>query len=252
MRGRSKPKSSMSQRLSWASIALANAVGEPEVASAIAAYGFDSNRVAQGHTLFEGASEAVSRQVAATGELRAATARAEAAEEVAFEAYQALGQVARAALKRDKPALTGLGLDKPMPRKTSLFVTMALALFDNAVGTEAIAQRLARFAYTPDRFASERAKIEALIEALRAQESAKGAAQTATAQQDAALAALDDEMGALRRIAKIALKHEPQLLEKLGIVQRATRTPAQRHAGQKAAETRKAKKAEPELVGASK
>jgi hypothetical protein len=145
----------------------------------------------------------------------------------------------------------GLGLDKPMSHRTSLFITMALALFDNAAGTPAIAQRLARFAYTPGRFASERGKIEALIEALRAQESAKGAPQTATAQRDAAMAALDDEMSTLRRIAKIALKHQPQLLEKLGIVQRATRTPAQRHAGQKAAATRKAKKAEPELVGAS-
>ncbi len=45
----------------------------------------------------------------------------------------------------------------------------------------------------------------------------------------------------------------PQLLEKLGIPVRSTRTEAQRHAGAKAAATRKAKKQpkheEPELVG---
>ena len=86
-----------------------------------------------------------------------------------------------------------------------------------------------------------------------AQEAAKGAAQQATAEQTAAMDALDEEMRAFRRIAKVALKDAPQLLEKLGIPVRSTRTEAQRHAGAKAAATRKAKKQpkqeEPELVG---
>jgi len=43
-------------------------------------------------------------------------------------------------------------------------------------------------------------------------------------------------------VARLALKGEPQLLEKLGILQRNSRTEAQRNAGKKAAATREAKR----------
>ncbi len=61
----------------------------------------------------------------------------------------------------------------------------------------------------------------------RAREAAKGQARVATAERDAALAALDDEMSALR--------HQPQLLEKLGIAARSS-SPATRKANRTAEE----------------
>lgn len=216
-----RPKTSISERLNWASVALANALGDGELVPLLAAYGFDQARLLRGRGLMEAASGAVTRQVGATGDLRAATARAEAAQRAAFDAYQALAQVARAAFKRDKATLTALGLDRAMPRRTSLFITMALALFDNAAGAPATAAALAEFGYTAERLAAERNTVLAFIEAVRAQEAAKGTAQSATAQQGAAMAALDDEMGAFRRVARVALRHQPQLLEKLGIVKRS-------------------------------
>jgi len=79
---------------------------------------------------------------------------------------------------------------------------------------------------------------------------AKGAAQQATAEQRAAMAGLRHEMRDFRRIAKVALKSHPQLLEKLGIMVRVARTAAQRGAGKKAAATRKARKDKPQPVGA--
>ena len=236
-----RPKSSISQRQQWASVATTNAATDPEVSPLLAAYGFDTNRFAKERALLQTASDEVTRQVNATGEYRAATARAGAALVVGIEAYQSLAQVARAAFAGDRATLSSLGLDKRMSRTSSLFTTQALALFDNAAGNKVIADQVATYGYTAEKLTSERNKILALIEAVRVQESAKGAAQQATAQQNAAMKALDSEMSALRRVAKVALKSQPQLLEKLGIVARASRTPAQRHAGQKAAATRHAR-----------
>ena len=233
-----RPKSAISERLSWASVALANAA-EAEILARISVYGFNLDRLTEGRGFQQRASEAVTRQVAAAGELRTATARLQRELGAAKAAYQGLARASRTAFKRSPDVLVTLGLVGAMPRTQASFITMSLALFDNAIGTPAVAEALGRYGYTAERLAAERAKIVALIEARRAQGAANGAAQQATADQNAALAALEDEMSALRTMAKVALRDQPQLLEKLGIVQRSSRTAAQRAGAKKAASTRK-------------
>ena len=235
-------KNVISRQLTGAGVALANATGDPAIAEAVAAFGYNAARLAQIHALLDAADAAVSEQVAATGAYRAASAHTAAAESTAQGSYQGLSQVARAALRDTPGALATLGIEGPMPRTRPSFITRALALLDNAVAKPDIAAALAGFGYTADKLAAERAKVQALIDAVQAQEAAKGEAQHATAAQDAAMKVLNAEMSAFRRVAKVALRGQPQLLEKLGILQRATRTEAQRHAGQKAAATREARK----------
>jgi hypothetical protein len=46
------------------------------------------------------------------------------------------------------------------------------------------------------------------------------------------------------KIAKVALREHPELLEKLGILKRSSKTSAQKKAPEKARETRKKKKEE--------
>ncbi|HQO21323.1 MAG TPA: hypothetical protein PLA03_13360, partial [Acidobacteriota bacterium] len=64
----------------------------------------------------------------------------------------------------------------------------------------------------------------------------------ATFEQNRAMEALDYWMGGFVKVAKVALRDQPQLLEKLGILKRGGKTAAQRQAPQKAAATRAAKK----------
>jgi len=150
--------------------------------------------------------------------------------------------VARAAFQRDKAKLAILGLDNPMPNPLPLFITMATALFDNASHTAEIADTLKSYGYTTDKLSKERGKIVELTAANAAQESAKGAAQQATFEQNNAMEVLDYWMGGFVKVAKVALREQPQLLEKLGILKRGGKTAAQRQAPGKAAATRAAKK----------
>ena len=68
------------------------------------------------------------------------------------------------------------------------------------------------------------------------------AAQTAAQDQDAALAAMKEWVAQYLKIAKVALRGKKQLLEKIGVLARTSKTAAQKAGVKKAAETRAAKK----------
>ncbi len=77
---------------------------------------------------------------------------------------------------------------------------------------------------------AERARVDAWEQADLAQE------------QEAALVALNEWVAQYVKIAKVALRSKKQLLEKIGVTARTTKTKAQRAAPKKAAATRAAKK----------
>lgn len=232
----SNPKSSASQSLRAAQLAVLNSLTDPEIKTLVAEYGYTTTKLNKGKALYEAAVTTANTQRSSQGDQKASTAAYKQADAVAHDAYQALAKVARATLP--KPDLTTLGLDRPMPTTLAPFLQAAYTLFDNA-GSVAL---LAEFGYDAERLAAERAKIEALEQADQAQEIAKGDKQQATQDQQAALAALNEWVAQYLKIAKVALRGKQQLLEKIGVVTRTTKTAAQRAAPKKAAATRAARK----------
>ena len=160
-----------------------------------------------------------------------------AKEKEAHDASKALAQVARAVLSPEE--LTTLGLTGKEPHDTGGFRMAATTLFENAATIAALAD----YGYDADKLAAERAKVDAWEQADLAQEAAKGAAQQLAQDQEAALAALNEWLAQYLKIAKVALRSKKQLLEKIGVLARTTKTAAQRAAPKKAAATRAAKKA---------
>ena len=239
-----KPKESITERLNSANVAISNAISDPLIGKFLGEYGYQSQKLSEGKNLYEVADVAVKKQIAAYGDQKNATARVMKAEKEARIAYQNLAKVARAAFVRDKAKLAILGLDKPMPKPLPLFLTMAMALFDNASHNAEIAETLKNYGYDTDKLSKERQKIVELMVANQAQESAKGDAQNTTFEQNKALDALDYWMSAFVKIAKVALREHPELLEKMGILKRSGKTSAQRKAPEKAKETRKKRKEE--------
>ncbi len=237
-----RPERSMVERPNAAQVAVSNALADTQIQDCLAGFGYISDKLNEGKTLLDTATAAVRAQEIAAGQQRTNTEQLKTAEQDAREAYQALAQVARAVFAKDKAKLTTLQLDSPMARSTAKFLQAAYALFDNATSVADIKSALGGYGYPPAKLTSERNKIVAYDSANQAQEAAKGAAQQATQVQEAAMQALDAWMAQFVKIAKVALRAQKQLLEKLGILARTTRTAAQSAAPAKAAARRAAQK----------
>jgi hypothetical protein len=226
-----RPNYSIAERLNTAKVTIANSLAEPEIQSLVEDYGYSSGRLNEGMALYEAALAAVNAQKSAEGAQQQATQELKSAEKTARDAYQSLAKVARAIFKNDKARLTAFGLKGTAPITTAGFLAAASVLFDNA----AAAPSLPEFGYDAARMASERAKINAFDLANQKQEAAKGAAQQATREQVSALAALDAWNAQYLKIARVALRSKAQLLEKIGVAARTTKTAAQRASAKKKA-----------------
>ncbi len=230
-----RPMTTTAQQLNAAQLAIANSLADPEIKAAVTQFGFTTAKLNKGKALYDAALAAVNAQKSGKGAQKDTTTQLKAAQTDARDAYQALAKVARATLSAEDQAKLGLGKE---PRDTAGFIQAGYTLFDNAGTVTALAD----FGYDADKLAAERAKIEAYDQATQAQEMAKGAAQQATQDQDAALAAMNDWVAQYLKIAKVALRGKKQLLEKIGVAARTTKTAAQKAAPAKAAATRAAKK----------
>jgi hypothetical protein len=189
------------------------------------------------------AADAVNKQNVTAGVQRQSTQRARTAEQTARINYQALAEVARAVFAREPATRAILGLKGTTPDSTAAFKAATDQLFDNALNIAEISNALAQYGYDRERLTNERRSIAAFGQAYQAQVAAMGAAQQATRDQKAALAALKAWFSQYLRIARVALRAKPELYAKLGGVVRSSRTAAQRQAPKKAAASRAAKKA---------
>ncbi len=233
-----KPKKTISDSLTGAKLALTNSTGDPEIPILVARFGFDRTRLDEGMAIYDAADRAVDQSAAANGGQKLATDALFKARKKAMTSYQDLSTIVKLLVKGNQGALSKLGLDRPMPRSTAGFTTAGKILFDNAANDPVIMEKIGTRGYTLERLASERANIIAFAEADEVQEAAKGANRVAAAAETAAMKKLNDWMAEYKKIAKIALRDKKNLLEKLGIPVRTTKTAAQRNAGKKAAATR--------------
>ena len=234
-------KTTIAGQLNAARLAISNTLADDELRDLVAAYGYTEGKLEAGKRLYEAAVTAVNAQAAAVGTQRQATAQARAAEQQARANYQALAQVARAVFQRDAAHCTALGLVGSMPQSTPAFLAAADILFENALTVPAIKAELANYGYDAQRLGQERVAITAFDQAYQTQVAAMGAAQQATRERRAALTALNRWVAQYLKIARIALRGKPELIEKLGGVARSSKTAAQRAAPKKAAATRSAK-----------
>ncbi|MDF9799381.1 Na+/phosphate symporter [Catalinimonas alkaloidigena] len=83
---------------------------------------------------------------------------------------------------------------------------------------EQYAEQISKFDISQEEVAQTKAMLEALAAARLQQIESKGEAQHATHQRDASRKELRKWMAQFRKVARIALADEPQLLESLGIV----------------------------------
>ncbi len=230
-----KSKNSISEQLNSAQVAVTNTLADAEIQGLVTQFGYTPEKLNEGKTLYDAALSTVNAQIAAAGSQFQGTSNLRTAETAARDAYQSLAKVARAVFVKDSARLSQLGLSGSMPKSTAGFISAAYTIFDNANNVPEIKSALASFGYSDEKLASERQKITAYDSANQVQESLKGAAQQATRDQDTAIKTMNAWLAQYIKIAKVALRDKKQLLEKIGVAARTTKTAAQRNASKKKA-----------------
>jgi len=233
-----RPHESMSEQLAAGQLLIDNTLANEDILDLVTAFGYTSAKMSEGRALYETAEAAVKLQTGKMGRQQEATEAMVQAEAMARDAYQALAKVARAVFSQQPSQLGMLGLTGPTPKNIAGFLTSAYTLFDNAVDLSVLAD----YGYTAEKLQTEREKIEDLKNANEQQERAKGVAQEATAAQEIAMKNFNDWVAQYRKVAKVALRGNKQMLEELGIAARTSPTAAQRAGVAKAAATRAANK----------
>jgi hypothetical protein len=231
----------IANRLKMAKVGLSNATKDAEVQAALSLYKYDAPRIAQGLVKHAAAENAVSNSVDKRGALRAGVAHAVKSRKAVQVAFQRMAKVSRAAFAEEPATLARLGLDRRMPAREADFVQAARTLFNTTAYTAAMRAALADNGYDDAKLSGERSKIAELEFAIQNRENCRGGAQQAVADQRTALKDMDRWMSSFAKVARVALADRAQLVEKLGLFTRNSRTPAQRGAAAKAAATRKQK-----------
>jgi hypothetical protein len=221
-------KKSIEQQLATANIAIGNALTEPSLATALAGFGYNTERLRQGGALHEKALSLYQRQKGAYGDSQTASDAYAAALALARATYMRHVKVARVALEGERGSLQKLGLAGARKEAQAAQLAQAQQFYANALFDTAILGKLSAFGITKEMLAAGQRQLDAVAQSDSARRQRQGAARDAKRARDVALAALAGWMRDFMQVARVALRDRPQLLEMLGAHAPARRRAARR------------------------
>jgi len=233
----------IANKLQAAQVAIFNTPGDADLQTAVAAFGYGPDKLREGEQVYQRAVAAVDARALAWAAQKAATAQLQTVRLALNEAYQLVAKVARVVLTDSELVALGLNRKGGMPRQAVELWDAAGLLFSNARKAGTIGAKLAEVGVGPEALDRATAVLEAWQSARFVRDNAIRDGKTATDEQAAALRDLTVWVATYIKIARIALRDQPALLEKLGVKVRAGRSAAQVAGRQKAAATRKANRA---------
>lgn len=213
--------SSIDARLLAAQVAIDNALSDAEIKGYLADYGYDESRLNEGKALYETALQLHQKQKAEYGDQVSATREFKDQWKAAGREYMKFVKLARIALKSQPGALLKLDLNGERKKTFSGWLSQTKQFYINALGDSEVLTALAGFGITPEKLQAGQQLVLDTESANAAQEKEKGEAQQATPERDTAMDQLDEWKSDFTAVARIALEEKPQLLEKLGILERS-------------------------------
>ena len=195
------------------------AQNDPDMAAAMAAYGYDETRWSEGEALIEAAKAAAHQNKLAYSAKLGATDAFTQSYDLTWEQCKELADICTNLFKNQTEYLAALGLHRQRsqttgqsrltrPRKTSGFAEFqawSRNLYHVALTHADIAAALNNYGYSAERLNQEVAAVEATIQTNYTQEQAKETALQSTVDRDHAFARLDIWY---RRAQKFAAKVE--------------------------------------------
>lgn len=220
----------LEQLLHFAEEFITNGQANAEASAAMAEYGYDADRWAEGQALLDGARAKVRANEEAFAAQLGKTDAFNATSDEAWDQAQALAHLCAALFEGQTETLRLLGLHKrrdessgeseiawPQNRALSHFLSWARNLYTVAQENEEAAAMLDDFGYSAERLSEEAGEVETVAQANSEQEIAKAQAQQSTVGRDEAVDVLRAWLRKAETVAKLALKERRQLLELMGM-----------------------------------
>ena len=220
----------LSQLLYDTQLMINNGQSHPDAAAAMAVYGYDTVRWGEGQALVDAAKAAAEANANAHAAQLGATDGINTIFDTVWAASQALASLCASLFEGQTENLTVLGLHQrrnkttsaselawPKSRNLITFLPWANNLYKKAATNSEISAVLATFGYPAARLTEETATLASLTQADNMQEIRKAESQHSIIARDEAIDALQRWNGQTRKVAKIALRDNRQLLELMGL-----------------------------------
>lgn len=211
------PMLSIEGRLRRAHLAITNALNDADIQAALLPYGYDEARLQEGQALYDTAMSLQRRQEVEYGEQYAATADFNERFEAADLSYMDALKIARIALRDDTGAEQALHLNGRRKESFAGWLQQAQQFYTNALASADVLSAMGRFGFTAEKLQAGLDQVHAAAAASAVQHQERGEAQQATKERDAALDALEQWLADFKVVAAIALRDNPQWIEKLGL-----------------------------------
>lgn len=198
-------------------VAFENAANQPQIASSVALYGHDADKMAEGKALFDNAVLLFDTNKTENDEASAAYSVYKNKRKELKTMYARHRKKAKVAFMRDPVTADLIGVTGEMPEAYANWLQTVKKFYTTALADSNIQSRLNQFQITTEELNAGDAIIPEVEKLRAAYLKELGESQDATVAKDSALAKIDDWMREFYAVAHLALENNPQLLEALGI-----------------------------------
>lgn len=202
-------------------VALENLVNQAEIAAAMAEFGYGPEVVATGKQLFDTARAAFDKNTVEDVETNEAYDDFKQQFDALREVYTLHRKKAKVVFMNNELTLKNLGLTGNIPEVYVSLMEKIRMFYHLLNGNADQLQQLATLKVTQEEVTAALAAIEAVENARAEYLREVGESQDATKIKDKMMAALEDWMQRMLRVARIALEDNPQLMESLNVLVRS-------------------------------
>jgi len=205
---------SISDLFEAVSLAILNTTANDEVQKRMGSFGMSPRRMQEGKSLLENAQNVYSKQEQHYDEARRMSVQIEEDSRKALEAFNDHVAIAKAAFRKEPHMLQELKVRRVASAKWQK-VQQATDFYSKA---PLHMEKLVQYGASEESFQQNRAAVEALM-ALKAERlRKKGDAENSTQERNEVIKELRNWYGDFRKLARIAFKDNPQILESFGMV----------------------------------
>jgi len=213
-----KSKLTIAEFLYQCRLRIINSIEDDSVQQHVSKMGYTLERLEHGRILLITSIQLCEKFDKEYGEVRSAFDQRDSAQDEADHLYNGFFTVARVAFKKNMAASITLKLNERAPRTHSAWLNRTRSFYKNLLANEKWMLAMAEFNLSEEQLTEglkQVEKVESYVDVIMRE---KGDAQNATKERDAKLEELSEWINDYESIARIALKEQAQLLEKLGII----------------------------------